>query len=295
MAKNKEKEFNTKLYAVMAIIVTVVILLVLTVMTYRSRYIGFDAGKTAVAYVDTIAQTGDGYNAYKFSLVSFEKKYGDFIRDKYIYPVTGKDSKDSNILCADSQKGEKTLNDDGKLQGELNKAMLPYYNELTKNGWDNYDKIFTDYMQKLLVERENIYGDKFMNDEVFFTTLEANVSEHGKTLTGTEDAFDENTGAQTSFKTIGTYQTLYGENYTITTEADDRSLMSVDDYKQTVSKEFLDSCGVNADKIKAVSSVNVIVRANGNVIGSVGVVAVQIGSTWYVDNTETNTEDLYKF
>ena len=72
MAETKEKKgFNAALYAVIAGIVVAVLLALITIFAFTTRYTGFSAEKVAQAYVDTIVQTGDGYNAYKTH--SFQK------------------------------------------------------------------------------------------------------------------------------------------------------------------------------------------------------------------------------
>ncbi|MBR4766846.1 MAG: hypothetical protein IK085_08800, partial [Clostridia bacterium] len=105
MADKKKKGLNLKLYGIFAILVTAAILGALTFFTYTSRYTAFDPEKMAVAFVDTIAQTGDGYNAYKDTLLSKDMKFGDYIRQNYINPVIYE-----NYKPGDSTKGLKGLN-----------------------------------------------------------------------------------------------------------------------------------------------------------------------------------------
>ena len=125
MAK-QEKTFNTKLYALVVFLLVAAILAVSTVATFSSKYIAFKPEKVAQAYADTIVQTGDGYNANKYALVSKSEKYGDFIRKYYMYPVIykdagykpGDDTKNLKGLNDDSYKSDKTKNDDGTLTGQ---------------------------------------------------------------------------------------------------------------------------------------------------------------------------------
>ena len=134
MAK-QEKTFNTKLYALVVFLLVAAILAVSTVATFSSKYIAFKPEKVAQAYADTIVQTGDGYNANKYALVSKSEKYGDFIRKFYMYPVIykdagykpGDDTKNLKGLNDDSYKSDKTKNDDGTLTGQVTAAMYPYY------------------------------------------------------------------------------------------------------------------------------------------------------------------------
>ena len=69
MAKTK-KEFNTKLYAVVAFLLVLAFLVSVCAITFKSKYNGFDPEKVAIAFIETIVNRGDGYNAYKNTLVS---------------------------------------------------------------------------------------------------------------------------------------------------------------------------------------------------------------------------------
>ncbi len=297
MAKNKTaKEFNFKLYAVIVFFGVLAALIAIVYTTFVSRYTAFHPEEVAKTYVDTVVQTGDGYNAYKNSLLSKSRKYGDFIREYYMYPLIEKGAKDGvEGFNDDSYKGEKTLNDDGSLQGQLIDTMYPYYDELvTVNGWDNYDLIFTSYFEKLVAERKAIFGDDYMSDEVMFTALEANVRTYGEKLTGTEDVFDENTGMQTSFKTEGAYEKAFGEDYRILTEVIDETDLDLEIYLSQVNEKALESYKIAKEDITAVKELAVKVSC-GEKVTEVTVVVVQIGRSWYVDSAKTATSALYSF
>ena len=306
MAKNKtEKEFNFKLYAVIVFFGVLAALIAIVYTTFTSRYTAFHPDEVAKTYVDTIVQTGDGYNAYKNSLLSKSRKYGDFIREYYMYPVIDRDVNAELDAVADvslpkgynndAYKGEKTLNDDGSLQGQLIDTMYPFYEKLvSENGWDNYDFIFTSYFNKLIEERKAIFGDDYMSDEVMFTALEANVRTYGEKLTGTEDEFDENTGMQTSFETEGVYEKAFGEDYRIVTAVADSKDLDLEAYLSEVDEKALESYRISKDDISAVKEFAVKVSC-GEKEAEVKVVAVQIGRSWYVDSAETDTSSLYSF
>ena len=306
MAKNKtEKEFNFKLYAVVVFFGVLAALIAIVYTTFTSRYIAFHPEEVAKTYVDTVVQTGDGYNAYKNSLLGKSQKYGDFIREHYMYPVINRDVNaeldavtDSNLPKGynnDFYKGEKTLNDDGSLQGQLIETMHPYYEELIgENGWDNYDLIFTSYFDRLVEERKTIFGDDYMTDEIMFTALEANVRTYGEKLTGTEDEFDENTGLQTSVKSEGVYEKAFGEDYRILTEVTGENDLDLEIYLGQVDEKAFESYKVSKEYISAVKELVVKVSC-GEKEAEVTVVAVQIGRSWYVDSAETDTSLLYSF
>lgn len=303
MAKN-QKEFNTKLYAVIAFFAVLAALLTISVTTFKSKYTAFHPEEVAKTYVDTIVQTGDGYNAYKNTIVSKSSKYGDYIRKYYMYPVIYRDADYSAEKGTDGLKGyndeafkgEKTLNDDGSLQGKLIETMYPFYERLiTQNGWDDYDLVFKSYFEELVKVRKVIFGDDYISDEVMFTALEANVKTYGETLTGTEDKFDENTGIQTSFKSTGKYQTAYGEDYKLSVKVNSETALDVALYKENCNEALFETYGVSIDDISEVKEFEVQVLSNEALVATTDVLAVKIGMSWYVDNTQTTTDGLYGF
>ena len=303
MAK-KEKNFPVKLYALLAFFAVAALLAVIVTVTFQTKYTGYHPEEVARVYADTVVQTGDGYNAYKNALPSVNDKYGDFIREQYMYPVIYReagykpgDKTDELTGFNDaSYMGEKSKTDDGSLQGQVIDTMYTYYVELVGNGWDDYDTIFKNYFAKLVEVRKEVFGDDYMTDEIMFAALEGNVKTYGKSLTGTEDVFDENSGEQLEFKSIGAYQTAYGEDYKFTTVVLSENEIALDAYKAGLDTDRLAVYGISADEITAVKSFTVGVQtADGATVTQATVVVVKIGSTWYVDNTVTDTAPLYNF
>lgn len=303
MAK-KEKTFPVKLYALLAFFAVAALLAVIVTVTFQTKYTGYHPEEVARVYADTVVQTGDGYNAYKNALPSVNDKYGDFIREQYMYPVIYReagykpgDKTDELTGFNDaSYMGEKSKTDDGSLQGQVMDTMYTYYVELVGNGWDDYDTIFKNYFAKLVEVRKEVFGDDYMTDEIMFAALEGNVKTYGKSLTGTEDVFDENSGEQLEFKSIGAYQTAYGEDYKFTTVVLSENEIALDAYKAGLDTDRLAVYGISADEITAVKSFAVGVQtADGATVTQATVVVVKIGSTWYVDNTVTDTAPLYNF
>lgn len=303
MAK-KEKTFPVKLYALLAFFAVAALLAVIVTVTFQTKYTGYHPEEVARVYADTVVQTGDGYNAYKNALPSVNNKYGDFIREQYMYPVIYReagykpgDKTDELTGFNDaSYMGEKSKTDDGSLQGQVMDTMYTYYVELVGNGWDDYDTIFKNYFAKLVEVRKEVFGDDYMTDEIMFAALEGNVKTYGKSLTGTEDVFDENSGEQLEFKSIGAYQTAYGEDYKFTTVVLSENEIALDAYKAGLDTDRLAVYGISADEITAVKSFAVGVQTeDGATVTQATVVVVKIGSTWYVDNTVTDTAPLYNF
>ena len=304
MSDNK-KEFNTKLYGIVTFVAVAAILATLCVATFRSKYTGFHPDELAKTYVDTIIQTGDGYNAYKNTLVSKSDKYGDFIRENYIYPAIYRDTQykagdDTSAFTGYNDEkfmSDATINDDGTLSGKLIDEMYPFYEKIVAdNGWDNYDYIFSNYIGKLIEVRSEIYGDDYLTDEIFFTAFEANVAMYASKLTGTEDTFDENSGVQLTYKSEGIYEKKYGEDYKFTVSTISTEDVDTEAYKAAVDNKLFELYDVSADDISQVSVCKVdVTDKDGNIVTSCNVTVVKIGLAWYVDHTATSTAALYNF
>ncbi|MCH5189012.1 MAG: hypothetical protein J1F37_00475 [Oscillospiraceae bacterium] len=306
MAK-KEKSFNLKLYAVIVFFAVAAALTLMVIFTFNSKYTAFHPEEVARNYADTIVQTGDGYNAYKTTLVSKSQKYGDFIRKYYMYPIIYRDAgykpgddtkklKELKGLNDKSFMSDASKNDDGTLQGQVIDKMYDYYVELVANGWDNYDEFFTKYFEQLASVRKDIFGDYYMTDEIMFTALESNVATYGKSLTGTEDEFDKNTKKQTSFKSIGEYEKVYGEDYRFTASVAGEKDIDLASYKAAINADTFAKYGVSADDITDVKCYTVEIKTDdGKVVTSTDVTVAKIGSSWYVDSAATDTTALYSF
>lgn len=305
--KETKKGFNYKLYAIIAFFVVAAILAVTTAFAFQQKYIAFDPEKTALNYADTIIQRGDGYNAYAYTISAKSEKYGDFIRIYYMYPLIypgyepGMSDDEFKAIKENGYDNEKyqsdtTLNDDGTLAGQLADTMYPYYVELVKTyGWDDYDSIYRNYFSRLVQERKAIFGDDFINDEVMFTAFESNVSTYGNAVTGTEMVLGEDEKTVIQEKTTGLYQEEYGEDYKITSSVVSAApIDDLDSYKAALDPAVLETYGITADDISAAQEVTVQgTLEDGTVIASLDVYVVQIGNTWYVDNTTTVTNDFY--
>lgn len=302
----KEKMFNRKLYAFVAFFAILGALIMLVTFTFKDRYIAFHPEEVARTYVDTIVQTGDGYNAYKNALIGQNKKlkYGDYIRVYYMYPVIYRDAGYTIDADRDELKGyndesymsETSKLDDGRLQGMVIDKMYPYFVELVENGWDDYDKIFKAYFDKLVEVRKVAFGDDYMTDEIMFTALEANVRTYGESLVGTEDVYDENTGLQTSVKTEGAYEKVFGEDCKFIVTVKDEADLDLEEYKKGIDANAFETYKLSADDISAVKSYVAEVKTeDGKTVAEIKVVVVKVADSWYVDNTITDTTSLYNF
>lgn len=206
MADTKEKKtgFKPGLYAVVAGIVVAVFLVVITIFAFTTRYTAFSPEKVAVAYTDTIVQAGDGYNAYKNTLVSKNQKFGNFIIDAYMAPYVNKDAEKNEIIGTGTEE-------EAKLLDSVYTQMYDYYVELLGTyGFDDYDSVFSKYFAKLSEVRKTVIEDEYMDTEFMFGVFESNVDRYGKELTGTDREFASDNKTITQELTIGKYQEMFG-------------------------------------------------------------------------------------
>lgn len=301
------KGFKYKLYAVIAFFLVAAVLAALTGYGFKQKYIAFAPEKTALNYTDTIVQRGDGYNAYAYTLSAKSEKYGDFIRIYYMYPLIYPgyeigmsdeefEAIEENGYNTDQYKSDATANDDGSLAGQLADTMYPYYVELIKTyGWDDYDAVYSNYFSRLAQERKAIFGDEYLDDEVMFTAFESNVSTYGNAVTGTDEIIGEDGKTVVQEKSTGLYQEMYGEDYEITTAVKGcEDVADLNAYKAEMNAAMLETYELTADDVSAAKTVSVeAALQDGTVICTLEVNVVQIGNTWYVDNTSTVTNDIY--
>ncbi|MDD6567761.1 MAG: hypothetical protein PUF01_02845 [Eubacteriales bacterium] len=323
MAETKEKKgFNAALYAVVAGVVVAVVLVLITIFAFTTRYTGFSADKVAQVYVDTIVQTGDGYNAYKNTLVSKNQKFGNFVINAYMLPYINEDAKKASFV------GTGTDEEIAKTD-EVYDTMYDYYVELLqKYGLDNIDAVFNDYFAKLSEVRKEVFGDEYMDTDFMFSVFESNVSNYGKSLTGTEKELGADDKTVIQEATTGKYQKMFGKDYKFTATVKESTPLS-DSEKDAYVKEYKEriapvaaSGEAKAEKfglkdtdkkhtpksdmvgafekldcsndISAVTKCNVdVTLADGTVVASQQVYVVKIGKTWYVDNTNVDTSGLY--
>lgn len=224
--KNK-KGFKPGVYAVFAGIIVAVVLVVITIFAFTTRYTAFSPQKVAQAYTDTIVQTGDGYNAYKNTLVSKNQKFGNFVINAYMLPYINKDAEQADFVGSGNKEEEEAID-------TVYNTMYEYYVELLDTyGLDDYDSVFSNYFAKLSEVRKEVYGDEYMDSDFMFGAFESNVSNYGKALTGTQRQFASDNKTITQEETVGAYQTMFGTEQDVETEA------LVDSKKQTVIEKQL--------------------------------------------------------
>lgn len=322
MAETKEKKgFNAALYAVVAGVVVAVVLVLITIFAFTTRYTGFSADKVAQAYVDTIVQTGDGYNAYKNTLVSKNQKFGKFVTNAYMLPYINEDAEKASFVGTGTDEEIKKTD-------EVYDTMYDYYVELVqKYGLDNIDAVFNDYFAKLSEVRKAVYGDEYMDTDFMFSVFESNVSNYGKSLTGTEEELGADGKTVVQEASTGKYQEMFGKDYKFTAtvkesaelndadkdayiaqykeriapiaasgEAKADSFALKDEEKSTPKSDMIGAF----EKLDCSNDINSVAKctvdvtlADGKSVATQEVFVVKIGNTWYVDNTNIDTSALY--
>ena len=91
-------------------------------------------------------------------------------------------------------------------------------------------------------------------------------------------------------------QKALGEDYKLTTTVTDvQSVEDVKAYTAKMNTQLLANYEVSADDISAVSTCTVqVTDAKGTRLATCNLTVVQIGHTWYVDNTTADTSALYQ-
>lgn len=319
----KEKTFKAGLYGVVAGVIVAVILVALTIFAFTTRYTAFSPDKVAQVYTDTIVQTGDGYNAYKQTLVSKNQKFGDFVINAYMCPFVndGDDVKKNEQIGTGSKEETEMLD-------KVYTTMYDYYCELLKDtGLDDYNSFYNSYFAKLKEVRQEVIGDEYMDTEFMFGVFESNVQSYANSLTGTEKKLAQDKKTVLQEETTGKYQTMFGKDYKLVTTVSNVTELTENDtkayidlYKQRVvalanqgeakaevfgiedidkkhkPKSSMISAFQNLDcseMIDAVAVCTVDVTSNDEIVASVNVYVVKIGNSWYVDETNTDTSALY--
>lgn len=227
----KNKEFKAGLYAVISGVVVAAVLVLITIFAFTARYTAFSPEKVAQTYVDTIVQTGDGYNAYKNTLVSKNAKFGDFIIDAYMKPYIndGDGVEQADFVGTGSEEEAKALD-------TVYSAMYDYYTELLNTyGLDDYDAVFSNYFEKLSQVRKDVYGDEYMDTDFMFGAFESNVSSYGRTLTGTKTVFASDDKTIIQKESTGAYQEMFGKLQDVEVDVLDKETQK----KKTVTQEQL--------------------------------------------------------
>lgn len=325
MAETKEKKgFKAGAYSVIACVTVAVVLVLMTIFAFTIRYTAFSPEKVAQFYTDTVVQTGDGYNAYKNTLVSKNQKYGDFVINAYMLPYVndGDDVKQADFVGTGTDEEAAAID-------EVYNTMYDYYVELLSTcGLDHYDEFYNSYFAKLSEVRKAVYGDDYMDTEFMFGAFESNVDRYGKSLTGTEKklAQDEKTVIQE--ESTGVYQEKFGKDYKFTTTVKECTELSADEAKAYVEeysariKPVAESGAAKADRFGLVDAdkkdtkksdmtdafakldcsedIDSVAKAtvdvtleDGTVVATQELYVVKIGNSWYVDDTNIDISALF--
>lgn len=325
MAETKEKKgFKAGSYSVIACVTVAVVLVLMTIFAFTIRYTAFSPEKVAQFYTDTVVQTGDGYNAYKNTLVSKNQKYGDFVINAYMLPYVndGDDVKQADFVGTGTDEEAAAID-------EVYNTMYDYYVELLSTcGLDHYDEFYNSYFAKLSEVRKAVYGDDYMDTEFMFGAFESNVDRYGKSLTGTEKklAQDEKTVIQE--ESTGVYQEKFGKDYKFTTTVKECTELSADEAKAYVEeysariKPVAESGAAKADqfglvdadkkdtkksdmtdafaKLDCSEDIDSVAKAtvdvtleDGTVVATQELYVVKIGNSWYVDDTNIDISALF--
>ncbi len=291
-------------------IIVVLLLISATIVTllgvnFKSNVQRLDPEEIALAFTEAIVSDGNGYSAYEYTLICKNYEYKDFVCQNFIYPIiygeshyqSGMDTRDLKGLNDKSYMGEKSKNDDGTLENEVADRMLPYYIQLMTelNGWDKYNTFYIKYFAELLEVREEVFGDRYMTEEIMLSALESNIKAYSRKLTGTPEVTEENGKVQTP-KVSGLYETKYGENYKFTYTVTETKDITLEEYYEHVDEATFKAYKISPEDITEVKAITVNIKVNNETaVEAWKLLVVKSDGKWYVDNTNTNTATLYNF
>ncbi len=289
---------------VVLIIVVIAVLASAVFVYYRVFNPKFSAEKTATEFTKQIVCLGDGYNAYKKTIICKNYEWEEFLEQYYIYPVIYLDSNYEPFMDISDLKG---YNDESyRDESNREKNNLPFskftdeqfanYLSLMMgyNGWDDYDSVLKAYFDSLKRSSKTSYNDEYITKEFMFEALEANVEDYGVYIGGkTEYGIIDK-----KLKKVETYGILdkkYGVDCEIEFEIEKTTdFTDITAYVSAIDSTKLELYKISPDEIKEAKMVTVNVVIGGKIRKVIDVYTVKIGNEWYVDNTKTKTDVLYE-
>lgn len=323
MANKEKKGFRPGLYGVVSGVVIAAVLVIMTIFAFTTRYTAFSPEKVAQAYTDSVVQTADGYNSQKVTLIAKNQKHGNFIINAYMKPYIndGDDIKKADFVGTGTDEELKAIDT------VYNTMYDVYVSLLSQYGYDNYDALYSNYFKALSETRKAVYGDEYMDTEYMFGAFESNVNTYAEYVAGAPEKLAADGKTVIKPAQSGAYEDIFGKDYKLTCQTVETKALSSDevtaylsDYESRI-KPVVDGAEAKADAfgltdtddkafksdfvnayanldsskdINAVDECTVEVKdQNGNVVASQKLYIVQIGKSWYVDNTNCDTSGLY--
>ncbi|MGN0458410.1 MAG: hypothetical protein ACI4IL_05515 [Eubacterium sp.] len=323
MANKEKKGFSPALYGVVSGIVIAVILVVMTIFAFTTRYTAFSPDKVAQSYTDAVVQTADGYNSQKVTLIAKNQKHGNFIINAYMKPYIndGDNVKQADFVGTGTEKEQQAIDT------VYNTMYEEYVNLLNQYGYDNYDAVYSNYFEKLSKTRQEIYGDEYMDTEYMFGAFESNVNTYAEYVAGADTKYAADGKTVVKKAQAGVYDDIFGKDYKLTCQTVETKELTADEVKAYVeeysarikpvvedAEAKADAYGLtdtedktfksdyiqaykNLDSTDAISAVDLctveVKDQNENVVATQKLYIVKIGNSWYVDNTNCDTSALY--
>lgn len=295
------KKFEST-YMVFAIIAVIVVFVVVIMAYFSKTYVMFSPEKVAVQYTQNTAKL-DGYDALKYTILIKEQKLGTFMTEKYMEPYLTK--KEEN-----KKAPELTAEEAGAKLSQILDVMYPLFVDLIENeGFENYDKVFSEYFKEYKTQHDIIYGHDVILSDDMFAAFEGNLATYmNYYAVDCETVYGK--GAEFADKYLGSGRVdlddsdIYSAGYSISVTAE-----IVKEYSEVETKSYIDSLssnqieayeylGVDVHLISAVAEVKTTKSLTG--VGNKEVIEeknaewkehpdsltlVKIGSMWYVDIT----------
>ena len=166
-SESPTKKFDVT-YAIVSVIAIIVLFSVLVTAYYKNNYIMFSPEKVAEQYVENTAEN-DGYDALKYTVLIKNTKFGNFISENYM----------DKYIDENATAPAMTAEEEGEKLTLLLDRMYPVFTDLVDlYGFENYDKLFSEYFAAYVPCYEEIYGNKAFTTDDMFSALEGNLGSY---------------------------------------------------------------------------------------------------------------------
>lgn len=293
------KKFDVT-YAIVSVIAIIVLFSVLVTAYYKNNYIMFSPENVAEQYVENTAEN-DGYDALKYTVLIKNTKFGNFISENYM----------DKYIDENATAPAMTAEEEGEKLTLLLDRMYPVFTDLVDlYGFENYDKLFSEYFAAYVPCYEEIYGNKAFTTDDMFSALEGNLGTYmDEYAYNCEVLYGK--GKEYADYYLGKNKAVlsdddekYSAGYTITAdtslvrEYDDDEVKAYTSSLTSGQKAAYEHFGISANDISAVAEVKTVKVLSG--VGDKDAIAqknvefaehpeiitlVKIGHQWYVDFT----------
>lgn len=161
----KTKRFDS-IYMAIGVCATLVVLVLLSGILFKSNFIMFHPTRVAEQYCATAILAKDDFNALKYTTMIQSNYLGDYFRSNYVQPN----------LATDVTAKTRTPEELGALKGALREQMDAYYAEIiAQNTEKTLDTVLSLYTQQYAAEYTRVFEEPPTSEDDMVECFEASV------------------------------------------------------------------------------------------------------------------------